>query len=170
MYFYIAALLTLLSLLIWWLAGRERKACGLPPGRVIYNDTGVWCAVDQPLYDPHIKLTGRPDYLVRQDEALIPVEIKSAPAPAAPYDSHILQLAAYCLLVEGAYGQRPTHGLLHYNNRTFTVAYTPQLEQALMQQLHIMRRVERRKYVDRSHENKNRCRGCGFSSHCGQRL
>ena len=66
---------------------------------MIYTDTRGWSAVEKPLYDPVIGLTGRPDYLVKKGKDIIPVEVKTSRTPEAPYDSHIFQLAAYCLLV-----------------------------------------------------------------------
>ena len=54
----------------------------------------------EPLYASGANLAGKPDYLVRRWRYVLPVEVKSGPAPAEPYRSHVLQLAAYCLLVE----------------------------------------------------------------------
>ena len=100
--------LLLVGALLLWLAGRQRKDAGLPEGRVIYADTGNWSKVEKPLYDSELALTGRPDYLVEQDGLVIPIEVKSTNPPPAPYDSHILQLAAYCHLVTKCHGQAPT--------------------------------------------------------------
>lgn len=46
---------------------------------------------------------------------------------ASRRDSEVLQLAAYCLLVEETQGQRPAHGLTRYQNQTFAVDYTSHL-------------------------------------------
>ena len=64
---------------------------------MVYTDTGAWGKVEKPLYYHALGLTGKPDYLVERDGILIPVEVKSGRTPEAPYDSHIFQLAAYCL-------------------------------------------------------------------------
>jgi len=53
--------------------------------------------------------------------------VKPNRSSSQPYDSDVLQLAAYCLLVEEIYEQRPEHGLIRYKNQTFAVDYTPQL-------------------------------------------
>jgi hypothetical protein len=51
-------------------------------------------------------LTGKPDYILREGEELIPVEHKSRLMSAAgAYEGEILQLAAYCLLVEERFGK-----------------------------------------------------------------
>ena len=162
--------LLLSALVLFWLAGRRRKAAGLPAGRIIYADTGSWGPVEEPLYDSALGLTGRPDYIVQQGDQWIPVEVKSSQVTEAPYDAHVYQLAAYCLLVERAYGQRPPYGILHYPNRTFAIDYTPEMESTLLDLLAEMRAQERRKEVSRSHEIAARCKGCGFRSICDQKL
>ncbi|MCF6277606.1 MAG: Dna2/Cas4 domain-containing protein [Anaerolineales bacterium] len=101
---------------------------------------------------------------------MIPVEVKSGQAPEAPYDSHIYQLASYCLLVERRLGVRPSHGIIHYSNRDFAVDYTPALEAALLDILAEIRRDETRREVHCSHDSPARCRGCGYRKICDQRL
>ena len=167
---YFVIFLLFLAIIFFWQSGKQRREAGLPGGRVIYTDTGGWGEVERPLYYSPLKLTGRPDYLVRQNGFLIPVEVKSGRAPAAPYDSHIFQLASYCLLVEKTYGKRPPYGIIHYNDRNFAVDYTPELEFALMDLLADMRRDEIKDEVDRSHEHAARCASCGFRNLCDQSL
>lgn len=167
---YLVILLFFFGLVLLWQAWRLRKATGLPAGRIIYADTRNWQAVEEPLYDPGSGLTGRPDYLVQQAEQLIPVEVKSSRVSEAPYDGHIFQLAAYCLLVERVYKKRPAYGILHYPNRTYRIDYTQQLEGELLALLSEMRVQERRKEVARSHANPARCRGCGYRAVCDQRI
>ena len=166
----LALFLVLLALFLLWQAGRQRKATGLPGGRVIYADTRAWGAVERPLYDAELGLTGKPDYLVQHGGAIIPVEVKSTRVADAPHDSHIFQLGAYCLLVERTTGKRPPYGILHYPNRTFAIDYTPALESTLLDLLAEMRQCERRGNADRSHDQPARCARCGFRSTCDQRL
>lgn len=165
-----AILLLAVALLLFWQSDKKRKQTGLPGGRVIYTDTRGWDELDKPLYDPKLRLTGKPDYLVERGGQIIPVEVKSGHAPKAPYDSHIYQLASYCLLVERTMGKRPPYGIIHYENRDFAVDYTPELRSALLDVLAEMRRDERRPNVDCSHRSPARCRGCGYREICDQRL
>jgi CRISPR-associated exonuclease Cas4 len=167
---YIALALFLIALIFFWQSSRQRRAAGLPGGRVIYTDTRAWGKVEKPLYDHGLGLTGKPDYLVEKNGQLIPVEVKSGRAPQAPYDSHIYQLAAYCILVEKTMGQRPPYGIIHYEDRDFAVDYTDELENALLDILAEMRRDERRAEVQRSHESAARCARCGFRNVCEERL
>jgi CRISPR-associated exonuclease Cas4 len=167
---YLAYILLLLALVLLWQAARQRNKAGLPGGRVIYSDTRGWGKLEQPLYDRILDLTGKPDYLVRRNGSIIPIEVKSGRAPEAPYEAHIFQLASYCLLVEKSYGVRPAYGILHYNDRDFAVDYTRELEHALMDLLADIRRDEAREQVERSHDHAGRCAACGYRTVCNQSL
>jgi CRISPR-associated exonuclease Cas4 len=167
---YLALALICISLALLWLSARRQRDAGLPGGRVIYTDTRGWGPVEKPLYDPILGLAGKPDYLVEKDRVIIPVEVKSGRVVDAPYDSHIYQLAAYCLLVQRTLGARPPHGILRYSNRTFAVDYTPQLETALIELLNEMRLAGERKEQARSHDSPERCAHCGYRSICDQAL
>jgi CRISPR-associated exonuclease Cas4 len=170
MLFLIPGLLILIALALLWIAARRRSAAGLPAGRVVYTDTGQGSKVEKPLFDPVSGLVGKPDYLIEQDGVLIPVEVKSSYAPGEPYDSHIYQLAAYCLLVFKVYGKRPPHGFLRYRNRTFSIDFTAELEARLLDRLAEMRLQEKAGAADRSHESPARCAACGYRENCDQRL
>ncbi len=168
---YLSLALLLLALFLFWQSSRQRQEAGLPGGRVIYTDTRAWGApLEKPLFSKELSLTGKPDYLVQQKGQIIPVEVKSGRAPEAPYDSHIYQLAAYCLLVEKTYGKRPPYGIIHYPTRDFAVDYTPALESALLDLLAEMHRDENRAEVNCSHAEPARCIRCGFRKVCEQRL
>jgi CRISPR-associated exonuclease Cas4 len=167
---YIIFLLFMLALLFLWQSDRQRKAAGLPGGRVIYTDTRNWGKLEKPLFHAALDLTGKPDYLIEKDGRIIPVEVKSGRAPEAPYDSHIFQLASYCLLVEKTYGKRPPYGIIHYENRDFAVDYTRDLESALMELLADIKADDVKRDVPRSHEQTSRCARCGFRSVCDQSL
>jgi CRISPR-associated exonuclease Cas4 len=163
-------LLLFLAIVLFLQAARQRKKAGLPGGRVIYADTSNWVPNQDPLYDPELSLTGKPDYLIEQGSHIIPVEVKSSDAPQGPYDGHIFQLAAYCLLVQRVRGKRPDYGLLHYKNRTFRIDFTPELETNTLDLLIEMRANDRRKQINRSHASYARCKACGFRPICEQRL
>jgi CRISPR-associated exonuclease Cas4 len=167
---FLAALFLVLALYFFRQSSKRRKTAGLPGGRVIYTDTSQWGPVEDALYDPVAGLTGKPDYLVRKGKQIIPVEVKSGRVPDAPYDSHIFQVAAYCYLVEKEYGRRPPYGIIHYGSQSFAVDYTKELELMLLELITEMRRMERWKSVNRSHEQAARCNGCGVAHACDQRI
>lgn len=170
-----ALLLFILACLLLWFASRQRKAAGLPGGRIIYADTSRWGPVDKPLYASAIGLTGKPDYLVKHGHLTIPVEVKTSRSGQAPYDSHIYQLAAYCILVEHTFGQRPPYGILHYTagnhpGKTYAIDFTPALEEAVLATITEIQAISLRKGVERSHANPARCARCGFNDTCDQHL
>src|SRR5512138_2075877 len=167
---YIALVIFLLAVLFFWQSDRQRKAAGLPDGRVIYTDTRAWGKVAKPLFHQALGLTGKPDYLIQHNGQIIPVEVKTGRAPQAPYDSHIFQLASYCLLVDKTYGKRPPDGIINYNDRDFAIDYTEELESKLLDILAEMKRDDRKADVPRSHEQAVRCMRCGFRKVCDQSL
>jgi CRISPR-associated exonuclease Cas4 len=124
----------------------------------------------QPFLDLEIGLTGKPDYLVRQGGFTIPVEVKSKWAPPEPYESHIFQLAAYCLLIEKTSGTRPPYGILKYHNRSFAIDYTSQLKSEMLELLDEMRYKLNNNTLNRSHQQSARCARCGYRFICDQRL
>ena len=101
---------------------------------------------------------------------MVPVEVKSGAAPEQPYESHVLQLAAYCLLVEEQEGRAPPHGILKYDDRAFEIDYTPALRAELLDALDAIRHDLHARNVDRSHDEPARCGGCGYRQRCEQRL
>jgi len=162
--------LALLGVLAWLVARTLRRASGLPGGKITYADHGLRARPEKPLYDAALGLTGKPDYLVRSQDGTIPMEVKSMWAPFTPYDSHVLQLGAYCVLVEKTSGRRPPYGLLRYRNRTFKIPFTAELEGEVLQAVDTIRAMKEREEVHRSHDQVNRCARCGYRHICDQRL
>jgi CRISPR-associated exonuclease Cas4 len=167
---YLALALFILAIFFFRKSSVQQKEAGIPAGQIIYTDTRGWGKVEKPLFYSALELTGKPDYLVQQNGKIIPVEVKSGRAPETPYDSHIYQLASYCLLVEKTYNTRPPYGIIHYENRDFSIEYTHELETALIDLLVEMKRDEHKKDVPRSHEQVGRCSKCGFKNTCDQSL
>ncbi|MFZ1403829.1 MAG: PD-(D/E)XK nuclease family protein [Anaerolineae bacterium] len=169
----------------WWLlrlGNQVRAASGLPSGEVVYSDTGAWQRQERPLISRQFGLVGKPDYLVAAGAAPVPVEVKSGRRPAQPYPGHILQLAAYCLLVEETWHVAPAFGLLHYAGRpgagqgasgdpvTLRIPYTPALKAQLLEILSAMRADRQSVNVARSHEEAVRCQHCGLAHACDEKL
>ena len=169
----------LLLLLLGWLsmrrAGTLHQASGLPAGRLIYADgsqTG-WHPPAEPLYSARYRLIGKPDYLVRTvrtRQGIVPVEVKSATAPEMPYLGHLLQLAAYCLLVEETTGQTPPYGLLKYADALYEIDFTAELRAELLDTLEDMRQARLARNVARNHNQPNKCAHCGYRRVCDETL
>jgi CRISPR-associated exonuclease Cas4 len=168
----VLAALVMGGLGLWLLirSGTLRRQAGMPVGRVTYADTSAWDPCECPLFSSRYRLTGRPDYLVRTRQGVVPVEVKSSAAPQQPYLAHVLQLAAYCLLVEEQEGRAPPHGILKYRDRAFEIEYTPALRSELVEAIDDIRRDLQVRDVERSHDEPARCQGCGYRQQCEQRL
>lgn len=161
--------LLMLALLIGLWGLRLRRATGLPWAPVTYQDTGGH-APEKPLIARKLGLVGKPDYLLNVRGATVPVEVKPGRRAERPYESDLMQLAAYCVLVEEVEGVAPPHGLLRYAERTFRLDYTERLRDQLLDLLDEMRVALADADCDRSHDDLRRCAGCGFFEQCDQAI
>ena len=118
---------------------RGRSRLGLTGGMVVVaaDDSRLGAPT---LRSSRLGLVGRPDHLLRSGDALIPVEQKPSARRVQP--SHVMQIAAQCLLVEETYGVRPPFGIvvLAGGNRA-KVPFTPELERRLLQTVAAMREL-----------------------------
>lgn len=162
------ALLLLALLLAAW-ALRLRRAVGLPWAPVTYQDTGGY-AVEKPLIARRLGLVGKPDYLIELRGHIIPVEVKPGRRALRPYESDLMQLAAYCVLVEEVEGAAPPYGLLRYAEQTFRLDYSERMRAEVLALLDEMRAALADADCDRSHDDVRRCLGCGFYEQCAQAL
>ena len=183
---YLAGALLLLVALVAWLAARRgARQANLPEGRIIYSDTGAPVGSiapvtlnergerqEKPLLSHRYGLVGRPDYLVQTDEGVVPVEAKSTTCPASgvPYESHLMQLACYCLLVEEATGEGVPYGVIRYRDRQLRVDYTDELRESLLELLAEMREARQAEDVHRSHDETARCAACSYREICVESL
>ncbi len=166
----LASILLLAALLLFALALRLRRTTGIPWARVVASDMGRAHVPPQPLVAARYHLRGRPDYLLQTARSLIPVEVKPGRTAPRPYESDMMQLAAYCLLVEEQQGAAPPYGLLRYADATFRVAYTAALRARLLDTLEDMRAARDDDDCPRSHDQPQRCAGCGFVDVCDDAL
>jgi CRISPR-associated exonuclease Cas4 len=82
----------------------------------------------------------------------------------------MLQLAAYCLLVEEQERRKPPHGIIKYRDRAFEVEFTNELRTELLNTLDAMRRDLGTRDIARDHEQAGRCQRCGYRDRCDQSL
>jgi CRISPR-associated exonuclease Cas4 len=170
MYLVFAIVFLVFAIVLFWLAGKQRSRLGLPEGKVLYSDTGTKRYIEGPLFDEDLNLVGKPDYLIEGKEGLIPVELKSGRTPGKPFDTHIFQLAAYCLLVTRNYRRRPPYGIIRYPERSFAIEFTHDLEAKLMRLLAEMQSAIGYVELHRSHSQPGRCTSCGYFEFCEERL
>lgn len=162
--------LMLVVVLLWYGAIRMRQQSGLPWADTVHSDVGGVLPLDAPLVSHTYRLTGKPDYILRRAEGLIPVEVKPNRRAKKPYDSDAMQLIAYCLLVEECYGERPPYGLLRYADHTFRIEYTAAHRTEIVTTIVAMQYDHTHPDCPRSHQQTARCRGCGFWAQCDQSL
>lgn len=116
-------------------------------------------------------LRGRPDVVLRIDGQLVPVEVKTGRVPRGPLFSHILQLAAYCLILEDVKGSPPPYGILQYGKSIrHEIDYDEELRALLLAKLKEMRAGLRTGDVHRNHIRPGKCASCSRREGCVERL
>lgn len=165
-----AFILVIVAVGLFLLALRLRRATGIPWARVRSSDTAGWRQAEQPLLSRRYGLVGKPDYLLDTRAGIVPVEVKPGRRASQPYESDLMQLAAYCLLVEETTGCAPQYGLLRYATETFRLPYTAAVRAALLDTLDELRQDRAAEDVERSHQHAARCLACGFNATCSDRL
>lgn len=104
-----------------------RRRSAVPAGEVVYSDTEQIPGFT--MTSTAMPLVGKPDYLIKKDGKIIPVEIKRGRTPYSPYANHVAQLYAYCILVTEQYGTRPEFGVVSYPEKKFQLNFPEGVEQ-----------------------------------------
>ncbi|HZR39168.1 MAG TPA: CRISPR-associated protein Cas4 [Ktedonobacteraceae bacterium] len=143
----------------------RHRALGLPAGELVYEDAD---GQGEPLYSSEYPLVGKPDYVVQlPDGRPVPIELKpSVQNATTPYSNHVVQIAAYCLILEDYFELPPTHGLLRYADREFTVDYTPTLRKKVIRLLTEMERCSQQQPPPLTRQRASKCRVCTFQPIC----
>ena len=132
-------------------------------GEIHYTD------LDKPakaIFSKKIRLVGKPDYIVEIGGIYIPVEVKKG-SPDTPFQSHIMQLMAYCYLVEEKYKTKVPYGVLDYEGYQTKIPYTKLEKEKLLAVINVMRT---QKEFKRNHNQKNKCDICGFGYFCEEKI
>ena len=167
----VALLLLAIGAILLAASSRFGRKSGMPRGEVIYEDASG--RGQEQFVSKRLLMAGKPDYLMKDRNGdLIPVEVKSSNAPRAgrPYESHLMQLAAYFLLLEDVLQRPVPYGLIRYRNRTLRVANTNELRARLMDVIAQMRRLMTRDVARRNHNRPQRCSRCSVAHACDERL
>ena len=115
-------------------------------------------------------LSGRPDAVVMDGEHHIPVELKTGRVPRGPLFSHILQVVAYCVLLEEEYGKAPPYGIIRYGETAYEIEYNEDQRSLLLQKLAEMRTAITKGEAHRNHSRPGKCIHCSRRSVCPERL
>jgi CRISPR-associated exonuclease Cas4 len=153
-----------------WIYFRRRAKTDVPAGEVVYEDAGPR-HLEAPLVSHRYRLTGKPDYLIETREGLVPVELKSAMcARSGPYEARVMQLLAYCVLVEDVRGATVPYGVLQYADTQHKVAYSNTEKASVVALIEEIRASREQPDVHRDHRHRGRCRACGYKTVCGDAL
>jgi len=172
-----------LALALAWLIGASvflyaslRSMEAARSTREKYAVTGDLVYVDSPREKPKLfvshryGLSGRPDAVILDGEAHIPVEVKTGRTPRGPLFSHILQVAAYCLLLEEEYGRPPPYGIVRYGDVSHEIEYNEDLKGLVLAKLEEMRAAAAKGEAHRNHSRPGKCVRCSRRSVCPERL
>ncbi|MCD6461545.1 MAG: CRISPR-associated protein Cas4 [Thermoplasmata archaeon] len=167
-----ASLFLYLNLSLTQEAADAKISAGISEGEIVYHDSSS--KTPPLLVSKKYGIRGRPDYLLRKEEGLVPVEVKTGRIPRGPLFSHIIQVSAYCLLVEETYGETPPYGVIRYQRDgqrvEHEIEYTPEMKKLVLDKVEEMRRSMETGEVHRNHRKENKCRHCSRRSVCPERL
>lgn len=150
---------------------RQKKKLAFPNGINIYKDfPNAQGLPAKLLYSKTINLCGKPDYVFKNGSEIIPLEIKSGATPNYPYKGHILQLIAYCYLVEENYDIKPKYGIINYPSKQFIINYTDEYISILKQVVKNLSNYKNNNTeLHRNHKNENICKHCGYYTICNEK-
>jgi CRISPR-associated exonuclease Cas4 len=138
-------------------------------GRVRSSDAGV-SRQARVLRSARLGLAGKPDYLVEENGRVLPVELKPARRSATPWLRDVVQLAAYCALLEEIEPRFAGYGYLRYADRTFRIDFTESLRSELLRTLADLREDLLAADVAPNHGDPRRCARCSLVVQCGQAI
>lgn len=115
-------------------------------------------------------ITGRPDYVLMVNDLPIPVEEKTGRTPKGPLFSHILQVAAYCLLLEETMDKSVPYGVLKYGTDQHVIEFDASLKKTLLEKIDEMRRIADGAPAHRNHNRPNKCMNCSRRNVCPEKL
>lgn len=143
----------------------ERK---IQDGKIAYSDLNIPAKA---LFSRRYRISGKPDYIVKNNHNYIPVEVKTG-YHIEPQKHHVLQLAAYCQLVEDNYTGFTPHGLLIYNDtsKQFKIPFDPSLRFELESTIKKMRNLLKTNEIKRNHSDPHKCKNCSMKMYCDTKI
>ncbi len=146
---------------------------GLPSSRIVSADVGSALPAMKPMVSHRYGLTGKPDYLVQITGGIAPVEVKSGKLPRTgrPHVGNVMQLAAYCLLVEDTMQVSVPYGIIKYGDGSINVPFTNAVRRQLLTLLPKIRTAKGDLAgCHRSHRQRTSCAKCGYRAVCSEAL
>jgi len=144
----------------------KKKRYRIPDGKIMYSDLNVPA---KPLFSRPYRVAGKPDYIVKENNHYIPIELKSG-SYSSPQKNHMFQLAAYCQLLEDTYGAFVPYGIIVYKNSDYKIPFDPKLRFELESVIRTMRSSLKTGDVVLNHNDSNKCRFCSMRTYCNNKL
>ena len=140
---------------------------GIPDGKIVYTDLNKPA---KPFFSKKYRITGKPDYVIMKDEKYLPVELKTG-GYTKPQWNHILQLAAYCHLLEENYGGFVPYGIIIYNNQSqYRIPFNPKVRFELENTINEIRHLIKTGKIYVNHDDPGRCRNCSMKEYCSVKM
>jgi CRISPR-associated exonuclease Cas4 len=136
-------------------------------GKITYSDLSIPA---NPFFSKKYRITGKPDYIVKQNKYFIPVELKTG-NHNEPQKNHIFQVAAYCQLLEENYGGFVPYGILVYNNtEQYKIPFDPRIRFELASTIKKMRQSMKSGKIMMNHSDFRRCKACSMRGYCSNKI
>jgi CRISPR-associated exonuclease Cas4 len=162
----VIVVLIAVAFVLAWVSVLLRRRSGLR-GRVVASDSVV-SRPSRALRSARHGIVGKPDYLVEERGRIAPVELKPSRESNAPWLRDVVQLAAYCLLLEETEPRFAGYGYLRYAHRTFRIDFTDRVRGELMRTIAQMRADLTATNVAPNHRDPRRCARCILVRACGR--
>lgn len=114
-------------------------------------------------------IRGKPDYIIRFNDDYIPVEEKSSKATSPPFP-HVIQITAYCMIVEDVYKTIPSYGIIRYRQEEFKIPYEKRWKQIVVSLREKLLVDKEKNEAHRNHNNERKCEHCLLKEVCPEKL
>lgn len=121
------------------------------------------------LESQELGIRGKIDKIEFHEDRIVPVELKTGQSSrTGPWNDHIIQVAAYCMLLEKEHNQKVSHGLIiYYNPRiVHNVSINPFMVDEVLSLIGEVNSMLKQDSPPPLAENPNKCSICGLKDTC----
>ena len=115
-------------------------------------------------------LRGKPDYIVEKEGEHIPIETKTGRVPKGPLFSHMIQVIAYCMLLEDTMKKKPPYGILRYDKNIYRITYDENMKKLVLQMKDSIVQAMNTREAHRNHNRKGKCIYCSRRHICPEKI
>ena len=103
------------------------------------------------------------------DAYYVPVEQKTSNI-TKPAFSHVIQVTAYCMIVEDLKGMYPPYGILKYKKHEFKIPYEKRWKNLVLKLRDDLASDRQRNKAHRNHNKVFKCKYCVRREFCPEKL